>query len=75
MFEVSYNYGRTSYVSNCNIRPKGLLDDVERDMLAIANFLLSQLHLFHVSNGCNVIYIVPTRFCGLDKQTYKQLSK
>jgi len=43
MHEVNDN-GRTSYyVSNycyCRIRSEGLLSDVERDLLAIAKFLV-----------------------------------
>jgi len=42
MYEVSYN-GQMSYASNyfyCRIRPEGLLRDAERDLLAIAKFLV-----------------------------------
>jgi len=38
-----YHNGRTSYVSNYfyyGIRPKGLLQDSERDLLAIAKFIV-----------------------------------
>jgi len=41
MYEV--NYSRTTYVSNyfyCRIRPERLLCDAERDLLAIAKFLV-----------------------------------
>jgi len=37
MYEVNYR-GRTSYHFHCRIRPEGLLYDVERDLLAIAEF-------------------------------------
>ena len=42
MYEINYN-GRTPYASNyfyCCIQPKGLLYDVERDLLAIAKFFV-----------------------------------
>jgi len=42
MYNVNSN-SRTSYASNyfyCRIRPEGLLRDAERDLLAIAKFLV-----------------------------------
>jgi len=41
MYEINYN-GRTSYVSNCfyRTRSKGLLHDAERDLSAIAKFIV-----------------------------------
>ena len=42
MYEVNYN-GWTSFVSNncyCRIRSEALLYDAERDLLAIAKFLV-----------------------------------
>ena len=45
MYEMNYK-GRTSYLSNyfyCRIRPEGLLCDAERDLFAIAKFLVSLL--------------------------------
>jgi len=42
MFEVSYN-GRTSYYYFCcRIPPEGLSYDAERDLLAIAKFLVQR---------------------------------
>ena len=43
MYEVNDN-GRTSYVNNyfcCRIQPDGILYDTERDLLAIAKFLVT----------------------------------
>ena len=57
MYEVDYN-GRTSYVSsyfNWHIRPNGLLYDAERDLLAIAKFLVHVRRIFRIPQFKQVI--------------------